>query len=538
MRELRFINAWSLIVVARVFLAVFALLAVYADPHQPVRSADLTYYLLAGYVVYSLALVLLAPRRSPGDRDAVAVHIIDLIVFSSLAFLTEGPTSPFFPFFTFALFSAALNWSWRGVAVSAFIIISIYGYLTSQAEINPGEDVARTIMRGAYVVVASVLFVYFSAILERERKRFEQLAAWPAAEASTTGFPDLHPLLKHISEVTHVPWLLVIWEDRFEPHMSVAEFDLGSTKYAVQTMCEVDLDKPQADTAQPVIYTAGVEDSVTSMIARQLKERGIGRAVVAPIRGSNHLGWLVMGQGYESERDLIAPASIAALRLGFEIDYHQIRQDLLDAAVREGRSRFARDIHDSLLQSLAAVSLQIKFLEAHAPAAIGERLADIRATIVEQQKSLRKLIASGRTIEGEGSQDRNLAAELAELLQGLEKQWKCQTTLSADPPNMTVSALKADALLLFVEEFVANSIRHGGATCIQLEIVANGPGLTLTLRDNGTGLHGLAGSYSHGAVIDGRLGSASLRQRAQEMSANIELVSSPSGLGVRLELAT
>src|SRR5215211_4122187 len=97
-------RADRIIALGRVALAGAALFAIWLDPAQPTRHQELTYALLAGYTAYALVVAGLALGR----------HVLDLLVFAALMYLTEGPTSPFFVLLTFAMLSATLRWQWQG----------------------------------------------------------------------------------------------------------------------------------------------------------------------------------------------------------------------------------------------------------------------------------------------------------------------------------------------------------------------------------------------------------------------------------------
>src|SRR6187402_1897948 len=94
---------------ARVALAVSSLFAVWLDPFEPGRYAELTYSLHGIYVAYSVALALLMWRRDNVGSWPLATHVADIVVASVFQYLTLGPSSPFFVYFSFALFSAALR---------------------------------------------------------------------------------------------------------------------------------------------------------------------------------------------------------------------------------------------------------------------------------------------------------------------------------------------------------------------------------------------------------------------------------------------
>ncbi|MDP3524283.1 MAG: histidine kinase [Hoeflea sp.] len=517
-----------MISLARVFVAIFAIIAIYADPEQSVLNRMLTYTLLTAYALNSF-VVWYASTRSQTAGLAIVTHVVDVSVFIVLVFLTEGPTSPLFVLFTFALFSAALTWSWRAVAYTAATITLAYAFFIGSSDFESGDEITKTIIRGAYLMAASILFVYFAAALERERMRYLRLAAWPTGSATNTQFPDLHPLLSHVASIANIQRLLVVWEDPYEPNCFFAEMKDAATRYWTESGLELDGTLPSN---RPIIVSRQHTAPSLPELTWVLERHEIEVALVAPL-GTLRRGWLFFVRKAPSGDELLPLASVAALRLGAEIDHHYLRRDLLDAAVREGRSKLARDIHDSLLQSLTAVSLQMKSVERELPGLQRDRLAAIRRSIQQQQHKLRQLVAGAPTLAS--SERIAVAGAIGACLERLQAEWMCTASLTVSPTNLGIAAETLDGLLLFITESVANAVRHGKATHIDVHASASERRFTLLIRDNGSGLAGHNGYFPWGSVSRDEIGSASLRQRAADIGAIMNLASASDGLVVCLE---
>src|SRR5436190_10382559 len=66
--------------IGRTFLTVSGLIAIYIDPTEPARLAELTYAVLFGYVLYSLIVVAFVHRAMRvGSRDGEILHGIDIL---------------------------------------------------------------------------------------------------------------------------------------------------------------------------------------------------------------------------------------------------------------------------------------------------------------------------------------------------------------------------------------------------------------------------------------------------------------------------
>ena len=105
---------------ARAVLAISSLVALYFDPAQPSRYATLAYVLLVLYSVYSCGLsVLLRFRTEVTAQFSLCVHAADIVWPAVISLFTDGPNSPFFLYFIFALLAAAFRWGMRQALLTA-----------------------------------------------------------------------------------------------------------------------------------------------------------------------------------------------------------------------------------------------------------------------------------------------------------------------------------------------------------------------------------------------------------------------------------
>ena len=119
-------RAERLIAAGRIFLVTFALFAIWLDPTEPAGYIMAAYFLLAGYLCYSITLYLATWQTDLAwPHSAVVIHALDLLVFAVFMFLTNAPASPFFAFFVFALISATLRWQWYGTIYTAVIALVV-----------------------------------------------------------------------------------------------------------------------------------------------------------------------------------------------------------------------------------------------------------------------------------------------------------------------------------------------------------------------------------------------------------------------------
>lgn len=522
----RALNTWTMLALSRFVLSIFALLIVFFGLAQPAHDADLAYTVLWAFVVYSGVFAAVSMRFPPNGPTAFLSHAVDIAFFSLLMHLTGGPTSPLCVYFTFVLFSATLRWSWRGGLITTAITTAIFVVMAGFDDVGFTGQLVHIV----YLVVAGGLFSYFGLISERIRQRFAKLATPPSGSVSRTRYPPLEPIIAHAAEVMNFPRLLVTWQNEYEPHAHSASFVNGVVSFATTQSELIRLGED--------IGSARFLDQNTNLpprLADLVRAEKIHYAVIVPIRGMTASGYILFIDNQRLGEDMLPLATIAALHVSAEIEQHNQRLRMAETSATQERVRLARDLHDNLLQALAAASFQLKALEARVPQPHTQQLAEIRKLVTDQQNRLRNFVLKARG-------DKHppaafvLLTEITTLLQEIETQWKCRTLLSVYPPETVVSQDRGEELSMFITEAIANGVRHGGADEFEINFLANERTLTLGVRDNGSGLSGVSGALSHETIFAEELGSASLRQRASDLGSRMEMTSSPQGLHIVIEV--
>lgn len=151
------------IALCRAVLAFFFALAVAGDVGPEDNNPE--FLLLVCYTIFAIAKLAvtwnswwLETRLSP------YAHLIDLIVFTILVFLTDGCTSPFFTFFVFLVLAAAIRWGWREALLTTLVVVVLYIAASLSAGWSPGLqafEVQRFVVRGANLIVLSFMIIWF-----------------------------------------------------------------------------------------------------------------------------------------------------------------------------------------------------------------------------------------------------------------------------------------------------------------------------------------------------------------------------------------
>src|SRR4051812_24739932 len=120
--------------IGRAFLTVSGLIAIYVDPTEPARLAELTYAVLFGYTLYSLIVLTFVHRATRfAPRDGEILHGIDIFWTAALTFVSSGPGSPFFLFFLFIQLAAAYRWGFRETVLTTAVTVGIFLFETGIA---------------------------------------------------------------------------------------------------------------------------------------------------------------------------------------------------------------------------------------------------------------------------------------------------------------------------------------------------------------------------------------------------------------------
>lgn len=200
-----------------------------------------------------------------------------------------------------------------------------------------------------------------------------------------------------------------------------------------------------------------------------------------------------------------------------------------EAAVLEERRRLARDLHDTVSQQLFALHMSAsslpKLLErdaAHAQKVMEQLIAMSSSA----QRQMRGLIAQLRPMELQG---RTLAEALERWFPDYCRQNGLQGTLDLQIHRRLKDA-KEHQLFLIIQEAMANVVKHAEAKSVRLYLGETDRQISLHIEDDGSG-------FSADQVRTGAYGLSTMRERAQKLGGDAEIVTKPgSGTRVRVSL--
>jgi signal transduction histidine kinase len=259
----------------------------------------------------------------------------------------------------------------------------------------------------------------------------------------------------------------------------------------------------------------------------------LGTGVSLPMRAREGVVGLLFvlqeeGQPPFTEEEKALLTSLAD-QVGVVVESHRLRQRAEQAAVLEERQRLARDLHDSVTQSLYSVTLLAETSRLAAQAGDLKTVEDCqsRQGQVTQQalKELRLLIYELRPpmLEQEG-----LVGALQQRLDTVENRAGVEARLRVDG-EVELAAPVEEALYRIALESLNNALKHAAAPAVTVRIRADGEEVELEVADNGRGFD------PHTANGRGGMGLVTMRERAERVGGVLTIQSAP-GEGTQVKV--
>jgi len=527
------------IALGRALLACLFVVALSLDASQPSQSPQQTFILLFGYIGVSCALVAIIWNDWWLDAKLAApTHILDVLVFTLLVFFTDGYTSPFFLFFTFILFSAAIRWGWRETAITAVVLVVLFVGMgvAGAVDDSAGFRYDRFAVRAGHLTILSGLLIWFGM--------HQGLSTWAARSGGLGDLdanePLLHSILSAAAGRAAARFAFIDWQERDEGTKTRLSWVGGE----VSTR-EDDKAILHAKLGTPVLYDLPQDRLLSRKPNRQPRfgsasevfdvkaARAAGLEEGLAIRLESHSGTGVL---YLEKIDGLSIDHTELAGLISRDANDLIRQQGLltameDTAEAGARLKIARDLHDSIVQFLAGAAFRIEAMTrtVNAGGEVRDDLAELKRLMLEEQADLRAFIEALRS--GQEVELVTLAAQLQILSRKLGEQWNIGCRFSADTTDRPVPArLLIDAQQL-MRESVANAVRHGKATSVDIRVSAGPKWFCLRLVDDGIGLPASAQNEAGEAQHP-----RSLEERVSEAGGELRLRSLSSGTRVTIML--
>jgi len=237
-------------------------------------------------------------------------------------------------------------------------------------------------------------------------------------------------------------------------------------------------------------------------------------------------------------RTMCGIAFLALLWLIYQLRLRRLQQEFaigLEARVNE-RTRIARELHDTLLQSFNALLLRLQTVSNVLPVQPDE--AKIRVdraieqasnAVTEGRDKVHELRSGG---SGTAELERSLSDFAGEVLSGSTSEPLPTVHVRVEGTPRPLNPVVRDEAYRIAAEGMRNAIRHAKARRIEVEIRYDERQLRLRIRDDGAGIDPAILESEHKA---GHWGLRGMRERAKLVGGTLELWSQV-GTGTEVEL--
>ncbi len=341
--------------------------------------------------------------------------------------------------------------------------------------------------------------------------------------------------------------------ERVLQKMVDAARDLGGAQYAA-------LGIPDGEGGFEAFITSGISDAQIAAIGPLPRTHGMLGVMLedaAPYHTSDiqrdprFIGWpwrhpdmhsfmgvpivskgLVIGAFYLTEKqdadDFTADdqrlIAMLAAHAAIAIENARLYERSRELSVIEERNRLARDLHDSVTQTLFSVVLTAEaattLIDRDGERARGE-LQKLQGLARDALQEMRALVFELRPAELEAD---GLAATLQKHVDVLARVRRTAIELQVEGERRLAPDIE-QALFRIAQEALNNALKHAQAQTIWISLSLAGPRAVLSVRDNGHGF-----DVDAAAVRSKRLGLTSMRERAASLGGTLT-VESKSGAG-------
>jgi signal transduction histidine kinase len=230
----------------------------------------------------------------------------------------------------------------------------------------------------------------------------------------------------------------------------------------------------------------------------------------------------------EEERRLIG---MLAGHAAIAIENARLYERSRELSTVEERKRLARELHDSVTQTLFSIGLTAEAAGALVesdPVRAKAELEHLQELTQAAMREMRSLIFELRPAELEVD---GLVATLRKHVDVLTRVYDCEIALSLDVSHSLAPDVER-GLLRIAQEALANALKHSGAGLVELGLDTHDSVVVLRVADDGCGF-----DPAEAIARSRRLGLTSMRERVEALGGELTIDSVPGrGTTVRAEV--
>lgn len=195
-------------------------------------------------------------------------------------------------------------------------------------------------------------------------------------------------------------------------------------------------------------------------------------------------------------------------------------------ALLEERSVIARELHDSLAQSLSYLNIQATRLEIAHTKGTGNQIASIigelKQGINTTYRQLRELLTTFRI----GLNETGLKEALAAMVMELRKRSEMRIELNFTLQNLPLTPREEIHLMQIAREAAQNAVKHSGGSHLKISVYNKNGEVFLNVQDDGVSLGPNTEKFDH-------FGLAIMYERSRTLNGKLK-IDAPDQIGTRV----
>lgn len=194
----------------------------------------------------------------------------------------------------------------------------------------------------------------------------------------------------------------------------------------------------------------------------------------------------------------------------------------------EERNRLARELHDTLAQSLAGIALQLETADALLDVDMDKTRQALQRALTLARNNLDEVRRSVLDLRAAPLEGRSLAEALTALIEDITRRHAFIVDLSVVGAGQPLPVRVEAGLYRIAQEALTNVIRHAEAYHLTISYTATPDHITLVIADDGRG-------FMPDSLPTGQFGLIGLNERVRLLNGKLDLQSEP-GAGTRLQV--
>lgn len=548
--------------VSRLFMGGASLAVNLVYPLAPQPHTPLLIFLLMVYSVESLGLLIwLIIESDPPPPFVTIVQISDVLWPIILCLFADPPNSQVFLFYLFALVTTAFRFGLHETMLTAtlsslMLILQsaavAFGPQSLRQLVYTSPNLPRLVLRCMFLLMTAFLLGYLA---EREKELRAEIGFINNLLAGTRVGSPLAEAVQWISEslaaVFHGDRVYGVFSQSSTGRLFRSDITPGVQSH--YKMREISPDQCAAElmTRYPhTFFMRATEDGSRSMDAVDDEGRRIRsselRDLPMPLAGVRSLLVVKMEMGREWNGRFVLVNGRLGRNRDRELRFVQnvLRQlspvlysvylfrRLRSRAGAMERAKVARELHDTSIQSLISIEMQVDVLRRTSNGRpLTPELERIQKLLREEVLNMRQLMQSLKPVEIGPQQFLDFTAQLVERFRS-DSGVDARFVSELEEVNLPASACRE--LARVVQEGLVNVRKHSGARSVYVRFGAQNGLWRLVIDDDGCGFP-FTGRLTLAELDDLHRGPVVIKERVRAIGGDMVIESSP-GHGSRVEV--